>query len=386
MSNIIADAGYCCRYRGLLLMLQIQRIIADAWGLLLMLGIIIDVGGYCSHRGLLLMSTDAGDYCWCRGLLLLSRIIVDVEDYCCYRGLLMLGVIADIECYCCHRGLLLMSGLLLTLEVVDIGSQRWRGRLLLMSITADAGDTGSYCGHWRLLQISGIIADAEDCCWCWGLLQISGVIADTGSCCRYRALSLTLRIVVDTGDYCCHQGLLQMSNIIADAGCYCRYRGLLLILEGCCWCWGLLLIFGVIAAEEDCFLPHTDKIIDQEDAENYASEYLNAINLSSLPPHLLKLKVGAAFAISAHRQDCAMEHAFVLYGSVKESLNAKSLPVNMQETWFSYPSSSTADLPFDFQRTQFPLRLAFAITINKAQGQTLKHIGLCLTEPVFTHG
>src|SRR5436190_22794492 len=49
-------------------------------------------------------------------------------------------------------------------------------------------------------------------------------------------------------------------------------------------------------------------------------------------------------------------------------------------------SSSTADLPFDFQRTQFPLRLAFAMTINKAQGQTLRHVGLCLTEPVFTHG
>jgi hypothetical protein len=26
------------------------------------------------------------------------------------------------------------------------------------------------------------------------------------------------------------------------------------------------------------------------------------------------------------------------------------------------------------------------MTINKAQGQTLEHVGLCLTEPVFTHG
>src|SRR5437762_1660056 len=26
------------------------------------------------------------------------------------------------------------------------------------------------------------------------------------------------------------------------------------------------------------------------------------------------------------------------------------------------------------------------MTINKAQGQTLRHVGLCLTEPVFTHG
>jgi ATP-dependent DNA helicase PIF1 len=48
-------------------------------------------------------------------------------------------------------------------------------------------------------------------------------------------------------------------------------------------------------------------------------------------------------------------------------------------------SSSTSDLPFDFQQTQFPLRLAFAMTIDKAQGQILNHVGLCLTEPVFTH-
>ena len=30
------------------------------------------------------------------------------------------------------------------------------------------------------------------------------------------------------------------------------------------------------------------------------------------------------------------------------------------------------DLPFQFIRLQFPIRLAFAITINKAQGQSLE--------------
>lgn len=37
-------------------------------------------------------------------------------------------------------------------------------------------------------------------------------------------------------------------------------------------------------------------------------------------------------------------------------------------------------------RTQFPVRLAYAMTINKAQGQTLQMMGLYLPEPVFSHG
>jgi ATP-dependent exoDNAse (exonuclease V) alpha subunit len=43
-------------------------------------------------------------------------------------------------------------------------------------------------------------------------------------------------------------------------------------------------------------------------------------------------------------------------------------------------------LPFTFARKQFPLRLAYAMTINKSQGQTLFHVGLHLTNDVFSHG
>jgi len=43
-------------------------------------------------------------------------------------------------------------------------------------------------------------------------------------------------------------------------------------------------------------------------------------------------------------------------------------------------------LPFTFARKQFPLRLAYAMTINKSQGQTLSHVGLHLTYDVFSHG
>ena len=37
-------------------------------------------------------------------------------------------------------------------------------------------------------------------------------------------------------------------------------------------------------------------------------------------------------------------------------------------------------------RLQFPIRLAFAMTVNKSQGQTFERIGLLLDEPIFSHG
>ncbi|PIA58337.1 hypothetical protein AQUCO_00500336v1 [Aquilegia coerulea] len=35
---------------------------------------------------------------------------------------------------------------------------------------------------------------------------------------------------------------------------------------------------------------------------------------------------------------------------------------------------------------QFPLKVCFAMTINKSQGQTLQHVGIYLPRPVFSHG
>jgi ATP-dependent DNA helicase PIF1 len=51
------------------------------------------------------------------------------------------------------------------------------------------------------------------------------------------------------------------------------------------------------------------------------------------------------------------------------------------------PLSPSEDitLPFKFKRKQFPIRLSFAMTINKAQGQTIPNVGIYLPEPVFSH-
>lgn len=43
-------------------------------------------------------------------------------------------------------------------------------------------------------------------------------------------------------------------------------------------------------------------------------------------------------------------------------------------------------LPFTLRRRQFPVRLAYAMSINKSQGQTFGKVGIFLPKPVFSHG
>jgi ATP-dependent DNA helicase PIF1 len=47
---------------------------------------------------------------------------------------------------------------------------------------------------------------------------------------------------------------------------------------------------------------------------------------------------------------------------------------------------SSEQVPFQLSRRQYPLRLAFAMTINKAQGQSVKNVGLDMRTQVFSHG
>lgn len=46
----------------------------------------------------------------------------------------------------------------------------------------------------------------------------------------------------------------------------------------------------------------------------------------------------------------------------------------------------SGEFPFTLVRKQFPLRLAFSVSINKGQGQENQRVGIYLPDPVFAHG
>jgi ATP-dependent exoDNAse (exonuclease V) alpha subunit len=54
--------------------------------------------------------------------------------------------------------------------------------------------------------------------------------------------------------------------------------------------------------------------------------------------------------------------------------------------WIPLCPSDDEMFPFQFKRKQFPIRLSFAMTVNKAQRQTIPNVGVYLPEPVFSHG
>ena len=49
-------------------------------------------------------------------------------------------------------------------------------------------------------------------------------------------------------------------------------------------------------------------------------------------------------------------------------------------------ANASSRLPFVLSRKQFPVRLSFAITINKSQGQTIPNVGVYLPRHIFSHG
>jgi hypothetical protein len=140
----------------------------------------------------------------------------------------------------------------------------------------------------------------------------------------------------------------------------------------------------------------------------FPEELMNNYDPGSLPRHNLRLKPGCSLmllrnvnlyeglangtrlrllSISESRKVMKVE---IMTGpKAKKNVETGQPIFTLPERTFplfQIPCTNEDDPVIRMVRKQFPVRLTYCMSINKAQGQTLKKVGLYLPNPVFSHG
>ena len=138
-----------------------------------------------------------------------------------------------------------------------------------------------------------------------------------------------------------------------------------------------------------------DSVAEEDLHDAYPIDFLNSITLSGMPPHSMTLKTGAPVILLR-----------ILRGGLAGGLRngTQLIVLNLGERVLEVEiasgvnkvkcvlipritiAPSDSELPFTLKRHQFPVRPCFAMSTNKAQGQTLDFVGIYLPDHVFTHG
>ena len=123
----------------------------------------------------------------------------------------------------------------------------------------------------------------------------------------------------------------------------------------------------------------------------FSKEFLNKQNFPGLPKHCLRLKVNAPIVLLRNVDPlnglCNGTRMIIkkLHNNIIEACKLEdSKQVYYIPKMILGPPETT--IGYKFKRTQFPVQPAFAMTINKSQGQTLKYTTVYLPRPVFEHG
>ncbi len=125
----------------------------------------------------------------------------------------------------------------------------------------------------------------------------------------------------------------------------------------------------------------------------YPVEFLDILQFNGIANHELELKVGVPILLLRNLNQsiglcngtrlivkrlgqCVIEAEIIIGNNVGKRVFIPRIIM----------SPSGTDWSFVLCHCQFPIRMAFAITINKSQGQTFNNVEVYLSSPVYSHG
>ena len=140
-------------------------------------------------------------------------------------------------------------------------------------------------------------------------------------------------------------------------------------------------------------LHSSDGLDNDQDAYRFNVEYINTLNPSGLPSSCLTLKQGMPVMLmrNLNPTEGLCNGTRLVFKHMLSHRLLVCRTVGLEHNKDVYIPRITLrpkerQYPFEWSRRQFPIRPAYSITINKAQGQTMKMVGVWLPDPVFSHG
>ncbi|CAG8734241.1 36564_t:CDS:2 [Gigaspora margarita] len=113
----------------------------------------------------------------------------------------------------------------------------------------------------------------------------------------------------------------------------------------------------------------------------YSIEFLNTLTLQELPPHILALKINIPIMLLRNLDPVnglCNRTRLIYHGLQMHTIDAEIVTGSHQGKHVFIPripllASEDSGLPFMLERKQFPICLAFALTINKSQAMSRVH-------------
>ena len=131
---------------------------------------------------------------------------------------------------------------------------------------------------------------------------------------------------------------------------------------------------------------------DDEEISNYPTEFLYSLTPSGMPLHI-NLKVGTIVMLLRNldvKQGRCNGTRLIVRRLQNHTIDCQVATGSNKGNRVLIPritlTPSDAFMPFKLRKGQFPIRISFAMTINKSQGKTFDQLGLLLPQPVFSHG